>query len=407
MARSLHEAPFVNIFDPDFLAAPDPVVAELRQQSSIIRTPIGVLIVGRAHVQELLRDRTLHGSLLHLVRLQGIDEGPVYEMAASSLLAKEGEDHARIRRLVARSFTPRAADGHRPFMRQLVAELLDGFADGGECEFMADFADHYPVQVIAHLLGVPREDHPLFARWGDSLTHLLSFELSKYREAIETAQAAMSAYLADLVEDRRSHPQPDLVSELIAARAGGDRLTDPELLSLLGGLLFAGYDTTRNQLAIAMTIFARLPDQWARLAADPSIAPHAVEEVMRLAGVVSVIPRVATRDIELEGWAIPAGTLVSLSLAGANHDPSVYSKPNRFDPDAPRPDAQLGFGGGPHHCLGANLARAEMQEALPLLAAAMPGLTVAAEPEWRSPLVGIHGPLQLNLRFTPRVAALQ
>jgi cytochrome P450 len=407
MARSLDEAPFLNIFDPEFLANPVTAVAELRRQSSVIRTPIGVLVVGRSQVQDLLRDRTLHGSLLHVVRLQGINDGPVFQMAASSLLAKEGEEHNRIRRLVARSFTPRAADGHRPFMRELVTELLGGFAERGECEFMADFADHYPVQVIAHLLGVPREDHPLFAEWGNSLTHLLSFELSKYRGAIETAQAAMSAYLADLVADRRQHPRSDLVSDLIAARAGGDRLTDPELMSLLGGLLFAGYDTTRNQLAVGMTIFARLPEQWARLATDPSVAPQTVEEVMRLGGVVSVIPRVATSDIQMGEWTVPAGTLVSLSLAGANHDPSVYPKPNRFDPDAPRPDPHLGFGGGPHHCLGASLARAEMQEALPLLAAAMPDMTVAAEPAWRSPLVGIHGPLQLNLRFTRRVPALR
>jgi cytochrome P450 len=404
MARSLNEAPFLNFFDPAFLADPAGAVADLRKQFPVIRTPIGVLVVERGWVHELMRDRSLHGSLLHLVRLQGINGGPLYEMAASSLLAKEGDDHTRIRRLVARSFTPRAADGHRPFMRQLVSELVDGFVARGECEFMADFADHYPVQVIAHLMGVPREDHTLFARWGDALTHLLSFELSTYRESIEAAQSALSAYLAGLVADRRSCPRDDLVSELIAARDGQDRLTDQELLSLLGGLLFAGYDTTRNQLAVAMTIFSRLPEEWDRLAADHSKAPQVVEEIMRVAGVVSVIPRVTTCDIEVGEWTVPAGTLVSLSVAGANHDPSVYPDPNRFDPSEPRPEGQLGFGGGPHHCLGASLARAEMQEALRILASRMQDLTVAGEPEWRSPLVGIAGPLRLELRFTPRVS---
>jgi cytochrome P450 len=399
--RALAEAPFLDLFDPDFQANPASKVAELRQQCPLIRTSIGVLIAGRATVLELLRDRSLHSSLLHLVRLQGVNDGPVFEMAASSLLAREGEDHTRLRRLVSRSFTPRAADAHRPFMRQLCTELVAGLASAGECEFMADFADHYPVQVIAYLLGVSREDHPLFARWGDSLTHLLSFELAQHRQEVEIAQASMSSYLRDLVADRRRQPQDDLVSELIAARDGQDRLTDAELLSLLGGLLFAGYETTRNQLAVAMTLFARHPVEWARLADHPDLAAPAVEEVMRVAGVVSVIPRITTRDVEVEGWSIPAGTLVSLSLAGANHDPSVYPDPHHFDMDAPRPDGQISFGGGAHHCLGASLARAEMQEALPVLAGVLRNLHVVESPVWRSPLGGISGPLALRLRFTP------
>jgi cytochrome P450 len=403
--RSLDDAPYLDLFSPEFQADPLPTVRALRQQSEVIRTPIGVHIIGRRHVVDLLRNRDLHSALVHLVRLQGVNDGPLLEQAQSSLLGTEGEDHTRIRRLVSRSFTPRAADAHRPFMRQLVEELIDGFADRGECEFMADFANHYPVQVIAHLMGVPRDDHPLFAEWGDSLTHLLSFELHAYRAEVERAQAAMWAYLSDLVADRRAQPRDDLVSELIAAQDGSDQLNDQELMSLLGGLLFAGYDTTRNQLAVAMTVLAPRPADWARLASTPELAPRAVEELMRAAGVVSVVPRVTTVDVEVDGWRIPAGTLISLSLAGANHDPTVYERPDRFDMDADRPEGQIGFGGGAHHCLGANLARAEMQEALPILARSMPDLEVAEEPEWRGPMTGIRGPLRLQLRFTPRVAA--
>jgi cytochrome P450 len=399
--RALAEAPFLDLFSPEFQADPARTVAALREQCPLIRTAIGVLIAGRATVLELLRDRSLHSSLLHLVRLQGVTEGPVFDMAASSLIALEGEDHTRIRRLVSRSFTPRAADGHRPFMRRLVSELVAGFAPAGECEFMTDFADHYPVQVIAHLLGVPRQDHPLFARWGNSLTHLLSFELSLYRREVEAAQASLAGYLQDLVADRRNRPRDDLVSELIAARDGQDRLSDAELLSLLGGLLFAGYDTTRNQLAVAMTVFSHHPADWARLGERPELAVGAVEEVMRVAGVVSVIPRITTRDLDVGEWRIPAGTLVSLSLAGANHDPSVYPDPDRFDVEALRPEGQIGFGAGAHHCLGASLARAEMQEALPILARSLRDMRVAEAPPWRSALGGIAGPLSLNLSFTP------
>jgi cytochrome P450 len=397
--RTLDEAPYLDLFDPDFQADPAPIMARLRRQAPLIRTPIGVLIVERSRVLELLRERSLHAALLHLVRLQGVNDGPLYDMAASSLLAQEGEDHTRIRRLVSKSFTPRAADGHRPFMRELVGELVDCFADRGKCEFMSDFADHYPVQVIAHIMGVPREDHPLFARWGDSLTHLLSFEVAAHRSEIEAAQSEMGAYLQDLVADRRRQPRDDLVSELIAATDGSDRLNDQELMSLLGGLLFAGYDTTRNQLAVAMTVFAGYPVEWAKLAGQPELAAAAVEEVMRVAGVVSVVPRVSTQEFDVGEWRIPANTLVSLSLAGANHDPAVYPNPDRFEMTAARPESQIGFGSGAHHCLGASLARAEMQEALPVLARMLPGVRVSSPPEWRSPLGGIAGPLRLDLEW--------
>ena len=398
--RPLSEAPFLNLFDPEFQADPEPYVAALRRESTVLRTPLGASVIDRATVHELLRERSLHGSLLHLLRLQGVNEGPLYDMAASSLLGLEGEDHTRIRRLVSRSFTPRAADGHRDFMRRLVCELTATFSPAGECEFMSDFSDHYPVQVIAHLMGVPRDDHGLFARWGDALTHLLSLELSQHRAEVESAQAEMSGYLTALVADRRKNPRDDLVTELIAARDGRDRLNDYELLSLLGGLLFAGYDTTRNQLAVAMTIFADHPDHWAAIAGNPGLAAKTVDEIMRFAGVVSMVPRVSTEDLQVGEWLIPAGTLVSLSLVAANHDPGAYDEPFVFDPLADR-EPHVSFGGGPHHCLGANLARAEMQEALPLLAAAMPDMKVSEPPEWRSPYAGIAGPLRLRLTFTP------
>ncbi|HLI55378.1 MAG TPA: cytochrome P450 [Acidimicrobiales bacterium] len=399
--KTLGEAPFLNIFDPAVQSDVEAVVRRLGAQSAVLRTPIGAAVVGRAEVQALLRNRAMHSSLLNLVRLQGVTDGPVYEIAAASLLAKEGDDHTRIRRLVSRSFTPRAADAHRPFMRRLVGELVGGFREKGECEFMSEFADHYPVQVIAHLMGVPAEDHPMFARWGDALTHVLSLELALHRDLVQAALEEMAGYLGELIAERRRAPREDLVSELISARDGQDRLDDRELLALLGGLLFAGYDTTRNQLAVAMTIFAERPVEWTALAADPGAAAAVVEEVMRYQGVVSVVPRVATEDVEVGGYTIPAGTLVSLSLAAANRDPSAYPDPGRFDVSRADPEPHVGFGGGHHHCLGANLARAEMQEALPILSASMPDMRIAEEPEWRSPLGGISGPLRLRLRFRP------
>lgn len=399
---AIDEAPFLDMFAEDFQADPAPVIDKLREQGWLVRTPLGCLAIGREQVHTLLSDPCLRTSILHLVRMQGVTEGRLYDMVSSAVLAMDGADHARLRRLVSRSFTPRAVEPSRAGMRALVEELVDGFAPSGRCEFMADFADHFPVQVICHLLGVPAEDHEKFARWGDALTHVLSLDLSVHLEEVQQAATGLGEYVDALVAERQARPRDDLVTQLTAASDEGDRLSPIELRSMIGGLLFAGYDTTRNQLGLAMTLFCDHPDQWKVLAGRPELAPAAVEEVMRVAGAVSGTPRLAAEDIELDGWRIPAGTLVFLSLAAANHDPAAFEDPHTFDITARR-EPQMTFGGGPHFCLGASVARAEMQEALPILARRLPDVALDGEPEWRT-LTGIFGPTRLGLRFTPTVA---
>jgi cytochrome P450 len=316
------------------------------------------------------------------------------------VLAVDGDDHTRLRKLVNRAFTPRAVDRHRAGMRARLAPLVDAVAGSGRTELMGDIADHYPIQVMCDLLGVPAEDHDDFARWNRAATWVLSLELWSHREEAAEGMRQLQAYVRELIDDRRRHPRDDLVSELVAAEEAGDRLSDVELVTMLAGLLFAGYDTTRNQLGLGMALFAAHPDQWEALRGDPGLAPAAVEEVMRLAGAVNAVPRFTLDEIELDGWVIPAGTVLMLSSAGANRDPEVFKEPLRFDITVPR-EAHLTFGGGPHYCLGASLARAEMQVAFPMLAAAMPGLALDGEPVWRQPF-GIFGPERLPLRFTPR-----
>lgn len=399
--RSLEEAPFLDPFTEEFQADPVGHIDGVRAQSCLARTPIAVLVVAREHVHRLLSDPRLQSALMHLVRLQGVSEGRLYDLVASALLSLDGADHARIRGLVSRTFTPRSIDPYRPSMRALAEELVERFVAEGECEFMADFADHYPIEVMCQLLGVPPEDHMLFARWGDALTHVLSLELSLHLDEVNDALGGLNDYLDGLIAERQRAPRQDLVSQLVAAGDGGDRLNALELRALLGGLLFAGYDTTRNQLALAMAMFCEHPDQWRLLADRPELAPAAVEEVMRVAGVIATTPRIAVEDIDLDGWRIPAWTLVLLSLSAANQDPAAFDAPHGFDITARR-ETQLTFGGGPHYCLGANLARAEMQEALPVLTRRLGPITLSAEPEWRSTITtGIFGPTRLSLRFSP------
>ncbi len=399
--RTLEEAPFLDPFGEKFQADPFGNIDRARARSWLVRTPLGVLVVAREQVHKLLSDPRLHSALMQIVRLQGVNEGRLYDLVSSALLSIDGADHARIRGLVSRTFTPRAVEPYRPSMRALAEELVERFVGAGECEFMADFADHYPIEVMCQLLGVPPEDHLRFARWGDDLTHVLSLELSVHLDEVNEAVTGLNDYLDGLIAERQAAPRQDLVSQLIAAGDNGDRLNPLELRALLGGLLFAGYDTTRNQLALAMATFCEHPDQWRLVADRPELVAAAVEEVMRVAGVISATPRVAVEDVELDGWRIPAWTLVLWSLSAANHDPAAFDDPHGFDITADR-EQQITFGGGPHFCLGANLARAEMQEALPVLSRRLGPIALAGEPQWRPTIgTGIFGPTTLPLRFSP------
>jgi cytochrome P450 len=376
------------------------VFRELRQQSWLVRGSIGGMVIDREHVQLLLNDRRLRSPFVAFIEMQGVTKGVLHDRMCKTLLALDGADHTRLRKLVRKAFVPAAVDRHRPLMRSILESLLEPVRDEGRCDFTATVAEHYPIQVMCDVLGVPAEDHEDFTQWIKAIAWSLSLELAAHFEEAEAGAKALDDYVTELVAARQQNPRGDLVTELVQAEEEGDRLSDDELHSLVIGLLFAGYDTTRNQLGLGMWLFAQHPDQWALLAKRPDLAPKAVEEVMRVAGAVDSAPRMVAEDFELDGYRLEAGTLLFLSTAAANQDEAAFDQPHQFDITADR-QPQLTFGGGPHYCLGAHLARAEMQEAFPLLAAAMPGLELDGEPTWRPP-AGIFGPDALPLRFVTR-----
>ena len=385
----------MNPFDPVVQADSEAVFTELRSRTSVARTPLGASVLRRDAVHRLLGDQRLVSAVQFLLQAQVGSEASVATLR-DTILAMDGSDHTRLRRLVARSFTPRAADKHRATMRSLTYALVDSFSPG-RCEFIAEFADRYPIQVMCEVLGVPRQDHQLFAQWGKALTHMLSLDIRSHVDEIAHAAAALGSYVDQLVEARRAEPLDDLVSELVEVGEDGDRLNGRELRAMIAGLLFAGYETTCNQLGHALFTFTCFPDQWTLLAAHPELAGQAVDEVMRLHGAVTGVPRITTAEIEVDGWMIPPGTVVFLSLASANRDEAVFDEPLRFDITAQRPP-HLGFGGGPHYCLGANLARAEMEEALRILPGRLPHLHLDGDVEFRT-ATAISGPTRLPLSF--------
>jgi cytochrome P450 len=396
--RPLDEAPFLNPFDPEVQADPEPVFDQLRAQTAVVRTPIGASVLRRADAHRLLGDDRLVSAVPLLARAQAGDDAEL-SLLGNTVIALDGPDHVRLRRLVARAFTPRAADRHRATMQAYANRLVDRFASRGSCEFVTEFADHYPIEVMCEVLGVPPEDHHLFAAWGDSLTYVLSLELASRIDDVRRAAEGLGDYVDGLVADRTRAPRDDLVTDLVQASEDGDRLSPEELRAMIAALLFAGYDTTRNQLGHALFVFAHHPDQWALLGERPELVDRAVDEVMRLHGAVIGVPRLTTDEVEVDGWLIPAGTVVFLAFRSANRDEAAFVDPLRFDITLER-GPHLSFGGGPHYCLGANLARAEMAEALLVLARRLPGLRLDGEVTWRTE-TGIVGPTALPVAFDP------
>ena len=243
-----------------------------------------------------------------------------------SILSMEGDEHTRVRRLVAPAFTPAAANRLRPYMAEVIGELVDAIEPRGACEFVADVCDPYPIPIICELLGAPREDWERFSQWATDIFRIFNQNLAEDLPAIERASGELDAYVRALVERRRADPSDDLLSALIAAEEAGDRLSTDELVMLAEAVLMAGTDTTRNQLACCVALFGAYPEQWARFVADPALAPRVVDETMRYLGAVQGTLRVASEDIEYRDVVFPKGTLVFASLAAANRDADVYRR---------------------------------------------------------------------------------
>ncbi len=374
-------------------------LADARSQHWLAKSPLGFSLSRREDCVSLLRDKRFHNALSLLRQMNGMEPADLQDQRRQSILSMEGDDHARLRRLVAPAFTPSAADRLRPFMRDVVGSLVDAFAPSGRCEVVVDLCEPYPIPIICKLLGAPEEDWRHFSAWATDIFRIFNQNLVEDLPLIEAANAALEDYLADLIAARRASPGEDLLSTLIAIEEEGDRLSTEELVSLAVAVLMAGTDTTRNQLACALALFADHPQQWSILAEQPELAPRAVEETMRYLGAVRGTVRFAPEDVVFHDVLFPKGTLVFVSLAGANRDPDRWEEADSFDITRERSSQQMTFGSGIHHCMGAALARAELQEALVLLARRLPGLASDGPVEWKPDTFGIWGPARLPLRF--------
>lgn len=369
---------------------------EVREKSWLARTPIGYAVTRHADVTALLRDKRWHSAVRLLNKLNGV---PEREDRPQSVLGAEGEDHARLRRLVAPAFSPRSADRLRPFMRSVLGGLVDSVDADGSCEFVSAICEPYPIPIICELLGAPKEDWRDFSRWATDLLKVFNGNWAQDGPGIEKARVELDAYVRKLITERRTEPRDDLLTDLIAAEESGDRLSTDELEVMVEAIILGGTDTTRNQLACAVALFTSYPQQWKMLAEKPELAIGAVEETMRYLGAVRATGRYASEEIEFNGVTFPEWTVIMTSLVGANFDKSVFAEPERFDITRTSVGQHLTFGSGMHFCMGYSLAKAELQEALPLLARRWPNLALNGPIEWKPNGAGIWGPERLPISF--------
>ena len=365
-------------------------------QAAIAIGSFGPEILRYDLVRSVLRDARFHTPPGLGLELQGITSGPLWERVGETILGKNGVDHHRLRKLVAKVFTPRGAERLRSAIVAVITELLDQVTTAGSCDVVAQIARPYPVPVICAALGAPRGDWQLISHWADELTNMTRNAADE--SAVLRELGAWDSYIDDMVATRRRNLTDDLLSDLIRAEADGEHLTAEELRALVGTLLMAGTDTTRNQLAASVEALCEHPRQWELLGRRPEMAPRAVEETMRYTPVLFTALRMATEDVELDGVLIRSGTLVVVNTGAANRDPDVFDNPDQLDITRDAAPPMLTFGNGAHYCLGAHLARIELAEALRLMAQRMPNIRRAGEAPWK-PISGISGPTSLLVEF--------
>lgn len=379
------------------------LLREVAKDSWLARTDIGYSVLTYESVMGILRDKRWHSATGMIAQLQGITDEAFLGRRRVSILNAEGEVHVRLRRLVAPAFSPRSADRLRPFMRETVNSLLDPFAASGKAEVVGDICEPYPIPIICELLGAPKEDWKLFSRLASEILLIFSDNLAQNMSIFLNAQQELEKYTEGLIEKRRNVPADDLITDLIAAEEAGDKLNTEELTMMVDAVIVGGTDTTRNQLGLALTLFAEYPEQWALLGKDPSLVQRAVEEVLRFSGAVGGTIRFASEDIEYNGVLFPKGTFMSTSMSTGNYDDSVFPTPETFDiTREPVGQPHLSLGAGIHYCLGASLARAELQEAFTVLSQRMLNLELDGPVVYKPSGIGIFGPASLPVKFTPR-----
>ena len=302
-----------------------------------------------------------------------------FEQGGNLMLTMDAPEHTRYRKLVNRGFTPRQMRMLEPHIRELTSKIIDEVIEQGGCDYVVDVAAEVPLQVIAEMLGVPQEDRHKLFEWSNRMIGSEDPEYMVSQEEVMNAQVEMFMYANELATKRREEPRDDIISALLNAEVDGDQLSEMDFNLFFLLIAVAGNETTRNSISHGIKAFCDFPEQYQLLVDDPSRAQSATDEIVRWASPVMYFRRNVTADTELGGQPLKAGDKVSIWYVSANRDEDVFDDPFTFDIQR-SPNEHVGFGGGgPHHCLGANLARMEIRVLLEEMARRMPNVELNGE----------------------------
>jgi cytochrome P450 len=401
---------------------------ELAAEGWLAAGPYGYVVLDREAGEFFLRTRSAIFPGMKIAELFDVTSGPLWEEMQRNILHVNGADHTRLRSLVNPALTARAVERWRPAMRGFLEDLFVAVVDAGSCEFVSAFAKPYPSQTIATVMGAPIADAPRLHHWSNWIQRQFdAASMMNERDGIEQAVEEFYEYARALLAARREDPGHDLISTLLAAtyrpsaddatedvggrssindstaaHGGGrlaEKLSEEECVNLVLNVLIGGVDTTQSQLAHAVRLLAEHPPQWDALVADPSLAGAAVEEALRYEPITPFTARITVEELTYRDVTFPKDTIVMVCAFTGNRD-GVGPEPDSFDITVERPKARaLTFGAGVHYCLGANLARLELEEGLSFLARKMPRLRLDGEPVFES-ILGIYGLAELPIRFS-------
>ena len=410
----LHE---INAFDPDILQDPYPYFARLRAEAPVFRDPkTGIVSVSTYELITKVntQPKVFSNNFSEQLRSGSVSQIDPDELAILSkgvivkntMLTADPPDHTRYRKLAMKAFTYKRVEGMGQYVAAMTNDLIDRFAKDGHCEFKSAFAAHLPMTVIADALGVPRTDMDRFHLWSEAFVAQLGGIADK-AQRIDAAKKIIEFqnYFIDKIEEKRKKPTEDIISDLVhadLAEEGDPRKMDyPELLSILQQLLVAGNETTAHSLTAGLYYLITNPDQMAKLKADLSLMPNFVEETLRYLTPTNSMWRLVTQDADIGGVAVKKGELVLLRYGSGNRDEAHFPHADNFDVARDNAKTHLAFGAGIHTCLGAQLARKEMNTAFPILLDRLKNMKLAAgKNSFRySPNILLRGVLELHITF--------
>jgi cytochrome P450 len=402
--------------NPEVLACPHQFNERLRQEAPVYQCPhTGITFVSDyGTITRIAKDHETFSNRFSTAMPTGESRADprIREIQqqgyppVDTMLTQDPPVHRRYRGMVNQAFTARRVATLEPSIEKLCHELIDGFLEAGRCEFVVDFAERVPLTVIADQLGVPLSDYELFKSWSDAFVAQLS-QMASVEENVRAAQLILDYqnYFAKKIEERRERPEDDIISDIVHASFEDERPLDvPEMLSIIQQLLVAGNETTTHSIAEGVLLLIQNPNQHALLKNDPSLIPNFVEEVLRLATPTANMWRVATKDTDINGVPVKAGSMIQIRFASANRDEAVFNAPQAFDVTRENARSHIAFGHGVHMCIGANLARKEMDTAFRVLLERLDNFALDCDESelFYPPNVLLRGLARLPIRFSAR-----